>query len=117
MEKREARRSLRLFFNEIDRELIGSRYRNRPKQRTKYIAIQELGRKNHGTHFHLIVNPAHGKLDQFKEMGSQIWRQVWKKGSADIKELPTSKDFERVTSYMTKEAFKKDVRDSIIFDL
>ena len=113
----EARKRLKDFYAAIDSQLIGKRYKNRPKQRTKFIAVQEFGRKNKGTHFHLMLDPALGKINQFTEIAPKVWREVWKKGTTDVQQIPTEKDFEIVASYVTKEAFKQEVRENIILHL
>jgi len=62
VDKWEARRRFKYFYEKIDYELISRRYKNRRNQRTKFVAVQESGRTNGGTDFHLLVDPANGGI-------------------------------------------------------
>lgn len=99
-----ARRLLSKFHYELDRKLFGRRFFKRPESaRTFFIAFPEVAR---ALHWHALFRVQEGAMERFKQNIGTMLKSAAKAASCDVQLIRSEAEKERITSYITKDAWQ-----------
>jgi hypothetical protein len=100
-----ARRLLRQFHYELDRQLFGKRFLKRPPEgRTFFIAFPEVAA---ALHWHALFRVDPAVTERFEQNIAYTLKAAAKAASCDVQRINSDADTQRIISYITKDAWQQ----------